>query len=50
MYNWQQHDWPNFTYDTLQIKGLLYDFVGWSTGLLDVISEESKKGAIVELS
>lgn len=51
-YNWQQKDWPHFTYDTSQVEGLLYDFVervGRSTGLLDALSEESQKEAIVEL-
>ncbi len=52
MYNWQQSDWPNFTFDTAQIEDLLIDFaqkLGRSTGLLEAISENSQKEAVIEL-
>ncbi|MEQ9402857.1 MAG: Fic family protein [Cyclobacteriaceae bacterium] len=52
MYNWQQSDWPNFTFETSQIEELLIDFaqkLGRSTGLLDALPESAQKEAIIEL-
>lgn len=51
-YNWQQPDWPNFTYDTSPIEDLLLVFVqklGRSTGLLDALSVNAQQEAIIEL-
>lgn len=52
IYNWQQTDWPDFTFDTSQIEDVLLDFaqrLGRSTGLLDALSEDSQNEAIIEL-
>ncbi|MEM9338625.1 MAG: Fic family protein [Bacteroidota bacterium] len=51
-YNWQQPDWPRFTFETTQAEDLLFDFaqqLGRSTGLLDALSEKDQGEAVVEL-
>lgn len=51
-YNWQQPDWPDFTYDASQIEDLLIDFaqkLGRSSGLLEALPENRQQEAVIEL-
>ena len=50
-YNWQQSDWPNFTYDLAGIEGELIAFAdqaGQITGTLKGLSETDQIEAMVE--
>ncbi len=51
-YNWQQSDWPNFTFDASKSEDLLIEFaekLGRSTGLMDALSQSAQKEATIEL-
>lgn len=51
-YNWQFPDWPDFSYDTTSIDGLLFDFAqrtGRSSGLLEGLSEDARNEAFLEM-
>jgi hypothetical protein len=44
-YNWQQKDWPEFTFDLQEIDERLFEFAsdsGLTTGMLNAMSEELK--------
>ena len=51
-YNWQQHDWPNFSYDLNQVGDLLLSFMaetGEMTGMLKALPEGLQTDALVEI-
>ncbi|WP_258137355.1 Fic family protein [Mucilaginibacter phenanthrenivorans] len=51
MYNWQQKDWPNFTYNSSEIEEKLYLFsekTGLISGVLKSLPENSQMDTIVE--
>jgi Fic family protein len=51
MYNWQQKDWPNFTYSSSGIEEKLYLFsekTGLISGVLKSLPENSQMDTIVE--
>lgn len=51
-YNWQQRDWPKFTYTLEEVEEHLYTFatrVGRSSGLLSAITEEMQIEAVIAL-
>lgn len=51
-YNWQQPDWPNFTYTLDEVEDHLFAFatkVGRVSGLMSAISEEMQVEAIIAL-
>ena len=52
IYNWQQKDWPNFTYDLSYVNKTLDVFiekVGHQKGLLIALNSSSKEDAIIEI-
>lgn len=52
LYNWQQPDWPEFTYDLSQITGALFTFaqrLGRVSGLLEGLPEATRTEAVIEL-
>ena len=51
-YNWQQKDWPNFQYQTMDIEDMLFDFAqrtGRISGVLDGFSESEQSEAMINL-
>ncbi len=51
-YNWQQKDWPNFSYDPSVFEGLLLRFTeeqGKMKGLLEAMPEEVQKESIIDI-
>ena len=51
-YNWQQKDWPEFTYDLTQVEDALLAFAektGWASGLLKGLPEDTQTEAIIDL-
>jgi len=51
-YNWQQKDWPEFTYDLTQVEDALLAFAektGRASGLLKGLPEETQTEAIIDL-
>ena len=51
-YNWEQKDWPNFTYSLNEVEDELFLFaekVGKVTGILNALPEETKMEAIVQM-
>ncbi len=51
-YNWQQKEWPNFTYQTTDIETLLpgiAERTGRSTGLFEALTEVGRQEVMVEL-
>ena len=51
-YNWQQPDWPEFTYDLHEVEDHLYTFatrVGRMSGMMSAISEELQVEAVIAL-
>lgn len=52
LYNWQQKDWPNFTYTLLGIEDFLFHFAertGHVSGLLKTLSEETQLETVINL-
>ncbi|MEX2362566.1 MAG: Fic family protein [Balneolaceae bacterium] len=52
MYNWQQKDWPNFTYSLSEVEDELFSFaeqVGLVTGKWQALPEESQQEAIINM-
>jgi len=52
IFNWQQDDWKNFTYDPHVIENALIAFarhVGRSDGLLEGLAEETRTDALIEI-
>ena len=50
-YNWQQSDWPHFTYDLAEVEDLLFliaEKVGQSDGLYTGLTEEAQQEALVD--
>ena len=50
MYNWQQKDWPHFTYQSESVENELYAFTersGIVTGMFKAISEEAQNETII---
>ncbi|HZJ35776.1 MAG TPA: Fic family protein [Gillisia sp.] len=51
-YNWQQKDWPNFSYSTEEVEAQLYEFserTGKINGLMEGLPEESRVETVIEL-
>jgi Fic family protein len=51
-YNWQQKDWPNFSYNLQEVEDLLFAFAeetGHVTGLLKSIPEDMQLEAIINM-
>tara|TARA_R110002012_G_scaffold298431_1_gene496874 strand:+ start:46413 stop:47504 length:1092 start_codon:yes stop_codon:yes gene_type:complete len=51
-YNWQQKDWPNFQYQTIDIEDLLFDFAqrtGRISGVLEGLSDTEQTEAMINL-
>lgn len=51
-YNWQQKDWPNFQYQTVDIEDFLFDFAqrtGRISGVLEGLSEIEQTEAMINL-
>ncbi len=51
-YNWQQKDWPNFTYTLRGIEDVLFQFAertGHVSGLLKTLSEETQLETVINL-
>ncbi|MEY8019274.1 Fic family protein [Muriicola sp. SD30] len=51
-YNWQQKDWPNFQYQTIDIEDMLFDFAqrtGQISGVLQGLSELEQTEAMINL-
>jgi Fic family protein len=49
-YNWQQKDWPNFTYNKEVLKGISFDLnAGKLTGIVTSLNYSLKEEALVEL-
>ncbi|WP_338358585.1 Fic family protein [Yeosuana marina] len=52
LYNWQQKDWPNFQYQTMDIEAMLFDFAqrtGRISGVLEGLSETEQTEAMIDL-
>ncbi len=51
-YNWQQKDWPNFTYSLQGVEDFLFQFAertGHVSGLLKTLSEETQLETVINL-
>ena len=51
-YNWQQKEWPDFTYDLHEIEEKLYSFsekTGLISGILKSLPENTQMEAVVEV-
>jgi Fic family protein len=51
-YNWQQKDWPEFKYDSLQVQDVLFTFAektGHVSGVLKSLPESTQTEAIIDL-
>jgi Fic family protein len=51
-YNWQQKDWPHFTYSLQEVEDdlfLLAEKTGRLTGMVSALPEETKMEALIEL-
>lgn len=51
-YNWQQKDWPNFTYSTEEVEVQLFEFserAGKINALLESLPEEIRVETVIEL-
>ncbi|MFN4762929.1 Fic family protein [Gillisia sp. Q332] len=51
-YNWQQKDWPNFSYSTEDIEAQLYEFserAGKINGLMEGLPEDSRVETVINL-
>lgn len=51
-YNWQQNDWPEFSYETQEIESLLFSFMeetGRISGMLHALNEESQLETMIDL-
>ena len=51
-YNWQQKDWPNFTYELSSIEDALFAFAseaGQVSGVLKAMSEESQVETVLNM-
>ena len=51
-YNWQQKDWPNFQYQTIDIEDNLFDFAqrtGRISGVLEGLSETEQTETMINL-
>lgn len=51
-YNWQQKDWPNFTYSTEEVEAQLFEFserAGKINALVESLPEESRVEAVIDL-
>lgn len=51
-YNWQQKEWPNFTFDIEALDGLLHDFsekIGRHAGMLNTLAKDCQQDAVIEL-
>lgn len=52
MYNWQQKDWPKFSYDITKLEELLYAFAeksGRISGVLKVLSKEDHLQSTIDI-
>ncbi len=52
LYNWQQKDWPDFTYSLTRVEDLLFHFAertGHVSGILKTISEETQLETVINL-
>lgn len=50
-YNWQQKDWPNYTYSTGEVEAQLYEFserAGKINALIESLPEESRVETVIE--
>src|ERR1044072_6309041 len=50
-YNWQQKDWPDFTYHLDKVEDALFLFsekTGYITGMLKALPEETRIEAIID--
>jgi Fic family protein len=51
-YNWQQTDWPEFKYDSLQVQDVLFTFAektGHVSGVLKSLPDSTQTEAIIDL-
>jgi Fic family protein len=51
-YNWQQNDWPNFTYDLSGIEDELFLFAektGHISGIMKALPEDTRMEAVIEI-
>ncbi len=51
-YNWQQRDWPEFTFDLQEIDDTLFVFAnetGHTSGMLNVMTEDMKMEAVIDM-
>ncbi|MDR4497277.1 MAG: Fic family protein [Candidatus Scalindua sp.] len=51
-YNWQQADWPEFTYDLTEVEDFLFSFaerVGSVSGLLKGLPEETQTETMIDM-
>lgn len=51
-YNWQQKDWPNFSYSTEEVESKLFEFserAGRINGLMEGLPKESRVETVIEL-
>lgn len=51
-YNWQQPDWPHFTYSIASIEDDLYSFareIGQISGLLKALPEQTETEAVIDI-
>jgi Fic family protein len=51
-YNWQQTDWPEFRYDSLQVQDVLFTFAektGHVSGVLKSLPDSTQTEAIIDL-
>jgi Fic family protein len=51
-YNWQQTDWPEFKYDSLQVQDVLFTFAektGHVSGVLNSLPDSTQTEAIIDL-
>ena len=50
-YNWQQENWPDFTYDLVKVEEKLYLFsekIGVVSGVLKALPEDTQLSAIID--
>lgn len=52
LYNWQQKDWPDFSYSLERVEDELFTFserTGHITGILKALPEETQMEAIIDM-
>ena len=52
IYNWQQHDWPEFRYDLPGLEDVLFTFAertGHASGLLKGLTPDAQVEATIEM-